>query len=44
MPYKFNSYSSSKIKSEKRSLLNAVAFSHDIKSNTYEHLDNPKEL
>jgi len=31
MPYKFNSYSSSKIKSEKRSLLNGVEFSSDIK-------------
>ena len=31
MPYKFNSYSSSKVKSEKRSLINAIEFHSDSK-------------
>jgi len=29
MPYQFNSYSASKVKSEKRSLLNAIDFSNN---------------
>lgn len=39
MPYKITSYSSSKVKSEKRSLLNAIEF-----SNQYEKSDREKAL